>query len=98
MVRHIVLWKLHDNAEGKDKWENAEIIKKDLEALVGVIPGLIDAEVGLNENGGEYDAILCTTFESMEALKAYDVHPEHQKIREFISKIRVSRIAADYHI
>lgn len=28
MVRHIVFWKLADEAEGRSKWENAKIIKE----------------------------------------------------------------------
>ena len=52
MIRHIVFWKLKDTAEGKTKQENAEHIKKSLESLKGIIPGMIDAEVGINENGG----------------------------------------------
>ena len=98
MVKHIVFWKLAPKAEGQDKWENARIIKKELEALVGVIPGLIEAEVGLNENGGEYDAALTALFENMEALKAYDVHPAHQKVRAFATKVRLSRVAVDYTV
>ena len=98
MVRHIVFWQLEEEAEGKNKWENAAIMKERLEGLIGVIPELLEAEVGLNKNGGEYDACLVSKFESMEALKAYDAHPEHQKIRDFIGKVRVSRVAIDYEI
>ena len=53
MVTHIVFWALKDEAEGHGKRENAEHIKELLEALVGVVPGLIKAEVGINENGGK---------------------------------------------
>ena len=58
MVTHIVFWALKDEAEGHSKRENAEHIKEMLEALVGVVPGLIEAKVGINENGGKYDAAL----------------------------------------
>ena len=98
MIRHIVFWRLLEEAEGKTKWENAQIIKERLEALVGVIPELLEAEVGINENGGEYHACLNSKFESMEALKAYDGHPEHEKVRDFITKVRESRVAVDYEI
>ena len=98
MIKHIVFWDLLEEAEGNSKWENAKIIKERLEALVGVIPGLIDAAVGLNVNGGEYDAALVSTFESMDALKSYDCHPEHVKVREFVSKVRISRVAIDYEL
>ena len=50
MVTHIVFWALKDEAEGHSKRENAEHIKEMLEALVGVVPGLIEAKVGINEN------------------------------------------------
>ncbi len=98
MVRHIVLWKLEERAEGKGKWENAALIKEKLEGLVAVIPELLEAEVGINQNGGNYDACLVSKFESMEALQAYDAHPEHQKACDFIAKVRVSRVAIDYEI
>lgn len=98
MVRHIVFWQLQEEAEGKSKWENAAIMKERLEALLGVVPELLEAEVGINKNGGAYDACLVSKFESMEALKAYDAHPEHQKVREFIRKICASRAAVDYEM
>ena len=96
MVTHIVFWKLKDDALGADKKENAKQIKEKLEALVGVIPGLIEAKVGINENGGKYDAALYSRFESMDALHAYDSHPEHLKIREFVKAVRLERESVDF--
>lgn len=96
MVTHIVFWELKESAEGHSKRENAEHIKEMLEKLVGVIPGLIDAEVGINENGGKYDAVLCSHFESYAALKAYDTHPEHLKVRAFVKAVRESRESIDF--
>ncbi len=96
MIKHIVLWNLAEEAEGRSKAENMKIMKEQLEALVDLIPELISAEVGFNVNGEEYDAALTCTFKSMEDLKTYDSHPEHMKVREFISKVRLSRVAVDY--
>lgn len=96
MIKHIVFWKLKDEADGRSKAENAKIIKQLLEALPEVIDELISAEVGININGGEYDAALTCTFESMENLKSYDCHEAHMKVREFITKVRESRVAVDY--
>ena len=96
MIRHIVLWKLADEADGRPKADNMKIMKEKLENLVYLIPELISAEVGLNLNGEEYDAALTCTFQTMEDLKIYDSHPEHRKVREFITKIRISRVAVDY--
>lgn len=98
MIGHVVFWKLADTAEGRSKRENAQMIKQQLEALVGVIPGLLDAQVGINDNGGEYDAALISHFESREALAAYDVHPAHQKVRAFVRLVSCGRTAVDYQV
>ena len=37
MIKHIVMWKLKDEAEGNSKDENAKIIKNSLEDLKGKI-------------------------------------------------------------
>ena len=91
-ITHIVFWKLKE----ENKAANAGCIKESPEALVGVIPGLLEAHVGENLNGGEYDLALCSRFESMEALHAYDTHPEHQKVRAFVLQVRQERAAVDF--
>ena len=96
MVTHIVFRALKDEAEGHSKRENAEHIKEMLEALVGVVPGLIEAKVGINENGGKYDAALFSKFESWDALHAYDSHPEHLKVRAFVKAVRLERESVDF--
>lgn len=96
MVRHIVFWKLADTAEGNDKWENARIIKQRLEALVGVIPGLEEAVVGANYNGGEYDAALYSRFTSKEALENYATHPAHVAVKTFVHAVATGRQSVDF--
>ncbi len=98
MLKHIVAWKLKAQAEGKSKAENAAWMKKQLEALYGVIPELKTVEVGVNINpsGMAYDAVLISSFENEEALERYKVHPEHVKISSYCEKIRESRVVVDY--
>ena len=98
MIEHIVFWKLAEQAAGNDKWTNARIIKQRLEALVGVIPGLLEARVGLNLNGGDYDAVLVSRFTDLEALHAYDVHPAHTAVRDFVTQVRISRASVDCEV
>lgn len=98
MIKHIVFWKLKDEAEGGTKAENVAKIKQMLERLVGVVPGLVSAEVGANTNGGEFDACLVSVFESPEALHAYDSHPEHLKVRSFVKAVRLDRASVDFEI
>ena len=40
MVKHIILWKLNDELSTEQKKAVKTDIKKNLEALVGVVPGL----------------------------------------------------------
>jgi protein-L-isoaspartate O-methyltransferase len=99
MVKHIVLFKLKDWAEGASRADNARLAKASLEALRGKIPGLLELVVGLNPdpNDPSYDLVLDSTFESREALAAYQVHPEHKAVADFIGRVRESRTVADYH-
>ena len=100
MVKHIVLWTLHDNAEGKSKLENAQLAKAKLEALKGVIPSIIDIEVGVSLVGeaSSVDICLYSTFKNEAGLKAYQVHPEHQKVLPFMMAIKAERHVIDYSI
>lgn len=99
MLKHIVMWKLEEFAEGKSKAENAQWMKEHLEALVGVIPQIKSLEVGVNVNKSDaaYDAVLVSVFESEEDLNAYQHHPEHVKVSSYCNKIRISRVVADYY-
>lgn len=96
MVKHIVMWKLKDEACGKTREENAKEMKALLDALPGKIPEIIEYQVGINENGEEYHAILISAFASYETLKIYDGHPEHLKVRAFVKEVAESRAAVDF--
>ncbi len=100
MLKHVVMWKLKAEAEGRTKAENALWMKEHLEALVGVVPEIRSLEVGINCKPGEmaYDAVLISTFDNEEALATYKVHPEHVKISAYCKKIREARVVVDYNI
>ena len=99
MVRHIVLFKLDDEAEGRSKAENALIIKERLEELKNTIPVIrkIEVKINLSEASADnHDVILESEFDTLEDVRTYAVHPEHIKVGEFIAKVRTSRAAIDY--
>lgn len=100
MVKHIVMWKLKDTAEGKTKKENAEIIKQGLEGLKDKIDFLKAVEVGLNFNSSEmaYDVVLYTEFASAEDLERYQNHEEHLKVAGYVRKVNAARVVVDYEI
>ena len=92
MIKHIVTWKVKE----ENKADNMKKMKEMLESLPSKIGVIKSLQVGINENGGEYDLILITEFESFEKLAEYDTHPEHQKVRAFIKGVVESRISVDF--
>ena len=97
MVKHVILWKIKD---GEDKAAVAQGVKDGLESLVGVVPGLLRAQVVIAEmNSCTADIMLDSDFESPEALHAYKTHPAHVavangKVRPYMEV----RLCMDYEI
>jgi hypothetical protein len=100
MIKHIVLWKLQNFAEGSAKQQNAFKIKVLLEEMRGKIPGMLKLEVGFNfeKSSDAADISLYTEFESREALDAYQVHPAHMPAKKFIPLVRTERRVIDYEV
>ena len=100
MVVHIVLWRLHAQAGGRSKHENALEMKRRFEALRGRMPGMRRLEVGLNFESSDQasDIALYTEFDSREALDAYQAHPAHKEVATFIADVRSERRVVDYEI
>ncbi len=98
VIRHIVMWKLKETAEGATRAQNALKLKDKLEACRGIVPGLLHLEVGLATPGLEatYDVVLVSDFADKAALDAYQVHPVHEDVKKFVSAVRQSRECIDY--
>jgi hypothetical protein len=98
MLKHIVMWKLLDHAQGSSKTENALIMKGMLEALKDMIPEIEVMEVGININpsGAAYDVSLYSEFKDKARLIVYQKHPDHLQVAEFVKRISSDRIVVDY--
>ena len=99
MIKHIVFFRLADEAEGKSKRENAQIIKQGLLSLLDKVPVLKSEKVGINIPNAkktDYDICLECEFESWEDADTYQNHPEHLKVASYITKCRTARAAVDY--
>ncbi|MFN3444410.1 MAG: Dabb family protein [Bacteroidia bacterium] len=98
MVKHIVFWKLKDEANGMSKAENAAAIKQKLEDLNGKIEGCIKLEVGFDflHSAESADVVLYSEFENKEALDFYANHPLHKAVMPFIAEARSERRVVDY--
>lgn len=100
MVKHIILWQLKEELQGKEKEEVKAGIKAGLEGLAGQIPGLIDIRVQTEcLASANADVMLDSTFVDEIALKAYANHPEHVKVAD--NKVRPytkTRACMDFEI
>lgn len=98
MIKHIVMWRFKEEAEGASKLENMRWVKRELEALVGVVPSLLSMEVGIAVTSGDmhYDMALISTFEDLKALEAYKVDSRHKRISTFVAKVRLERATVDF--
>jgi hypothetical protein len=98
MIRHIVMFKFREAAEGADKENNIQRIKSELEALPAKIGEIKFFEVGINfsNTNAAYDLVLCSEFESKEALYSYQKHPDHVKVAELVGRVCDDRVVTDY--
>jgi hypothetical protein len=100
MIKHIVMWKLKDEAEGADRAANARKVKELLDACIGLVPGMGTFEVALAQPGLEatYDVVLYSEFADRDALNAYLDHPQHVALKPFIGAVREGRQCMDYEV
>jgi len=100
MLKHIVMWKLKDEAEGADRLTNAREMKRRLDECAHIVPGQLVFEVVLAQEGLEatYDVVLYSEFTDRAALQAYIEHPVHKAVVPFIGAIREGRQCMDYEV
>jgi len=100
MIKHIVMWKLKDQAEGAGRAANAAKMKALLDGCRDVVPGIVEFEVALAQPGLEatYDVVLYSVFADKAALDAYQDHPKHVAVKPFIGAVRLERQCMDYEV
>ncbi len=98
MIKHIVMWRLKESGAGDARKENAMKLKAVLESLREKIVEIKCLEVGINFAESEFssDVVLYSEFASKEALDAYQKHPEHLKVVEFVKQVCAERRVVDY--
>ena len=78
MVKHVIIWTLKPEFTPEEKRAAAEKIKSSLEGLMGKIDGMTSVKVNIDLlPSSTGDVMLDTEFTDENALKAYQVHPDH---------------------
>ncbi|RQH07589.1 Dabb family protein [Paraburkholderia dinghuensis] len=98
MIRHIVMWKLKESAEGASREANLVKFKALLESCRDLVPGTLRLEVGLAAPGlpSTYDIALVSDFADKAALDAYQDHPDHLVVKQFARAVTESRQCVDH--
>ena len=91
MITHIVTFKLDDPAD-------AESCKAMLDGLLGAVPSLRSMTVGVNiiESPRAHTLVLIATFDDLDGLEAYQVHPAHQEVAQHLRAASSAIVAVDF--
>ena len=91
MITHIVFFKLKDS-------HNVKKASEVLQGLKGKIPQLRHMEVGIDilHSDRSYHLALVTKFDSLEDMKAYQIHPVHEEVSKYMASVRESSVTVDY--
>ena len=103
MIRHIVMFKFKETANGKTKAENLAEAKRRMLSLKDEIPEIVEMEVRLSVPGAapsNYDYVLISKVRSMEELETYQKHPLHVAFGSFVKELREpdGRACLDYEL
>ena len=93
ILKHIVMWKFLDNAEGKTKAENMRFAAENLRALLKLSIG--EDVLG---SPASFDMALVADFKSVEDMLAYRDFPRHAEISNYIRRVISDRKVVDFFI
>lgn len=98
MVKHIVAWNYAEGFSAEENRRNALEMKKELENLVDLIPGIVSINLYIEPlSTSDSDLVLDSVFENEEALAAYIVHPEHVRVgTNYVRPVTRNRKCIDF--
>ncbi len=99
MVKHIVMWNFNADMTPEDKKAAGVKMKELLEPIKDLVPGTVSIKVVMNGlESSNREIALIGTYETEDALKAYQVHPAHVEAGKFVRSVTCDRACMDYEI
>ena len=94
MITHLVCFKFKPDTPAAD----IEALAEGLGRLPAQIEEILEYRFGPDviQSARSYDFGLVSRFEDLEALKRYQVHPEHQKVIAHVQAMTSSVVAVDF--
>ena len=93
MIRHVVLWELHDPRD-------APQFAQRLRGCAGIVPGMLGFEVATRDGAlhATADVCLVATFADADALHVYEQHPLHRAVSAELAALRKGRHVFDFAV
>lgn len=100
MVRHVIMWNMKDGLSPDESCKAKTDIRDALEALKGVVPGLLEINVVTEPlETSNADLLLDSLFEDREALAVYADHTAHVRVKDELVVPNVkSRVCMDFEV
>jgi len=101
MYKHVVLWKLKEEANGMSKSELAVEVKRRLDELPKQISEIKSYETAINiGNYGAsfFDVSVISAFENKDTFWSYTKYPVHDAVVAYISSVMVAEEIVDYEL
>jgi hypothetical protein len=94
MLVHIVCWKYKPETDAQTRRDHIQ----QLRALTAIIPEIESFEVGADilHLDRSFDTGLVAEFRDREALEAYTIHPEHQRVAALGREIAERTVSVDF--
>jgi hypothetical protein len=95
MLIHVVCWKYRPDVDEAAKAEH----RRRLKTLPGLVQGIERFDVGADvlRLDRSYDTGLVAEFADLEALEAYNIHPEHQNVVAVGRQIAETVMSVDFY-
>lgn len=95
MIKHIVFFKLKEPSAA-----NIEKTVQVLRNMEGKIPVVRSLEAGADVIHSErsYDLALIVEVDNLEDLQAYNVHPVHQEVIQYINTVKDHTLSVDFEV
>ena len=99
MVKHIVMWNFNADMTAEEKVVAGAKMKEILEPIKDLVSGAVDIKVVMNEmESSNREIALIGTYETEDALKAYQVHPAHVEAGKFVRSVTCDRACLDFEM
>ena len=98
MIKHMVMWTIREGDTPRSKFEKMAEMKSRLLNLKEEIREIRSMEVLFNSPLAPQDnddIVLVCEFSSWAELESYQMHPEHQKVVEYVKNVRKDRACID---